>query len=120
MSNTVVEVGATVLAGLGALTAALLYIRRAFKRFCVDFACSDAERSVIEMLRSEVERLAAANTSLSAAVIELQNDVVCLRSANAELLQQIDELQRDNTRLSQQIEEFIKILDTHNIVYDNG
>jgi hypothetical protein len=64
--------------------------------------------------------LAAANTSLSAAVIELQNDVVCLRSANAELLQQIDELQRDNTRLSQQIEEFIKILDTHNIVYDNG
>ena len=53
-------------------------------------------------------------------MIELQNDVVRLRSANAELLQQIDGLQRDNTRLSQRIEAFIKILDTHNIGYDNG
>jgi FtsZ-binding cell division protein ZapB len=80
--------------GVGGLVAAL-FTKFAFRKFAEEETASQGakgESDIIELLRSEVDRLAGMNEQLSKKLAELQTQIINLRSENAELKGEIQAL----------------------------
>lgn len=80
--------------GVGALIVGL-FTKFTFRKFAEEETATNSaegKTDIIELLRQEVDRLAAVNESLSTKLAELQNQIITLRMENAELKAEIQQL----------------------------
>lgn len=102
-------------AGIGGFAGLAVIAARKFWTFLVleknSNTATDAETAVIQMLRSEIDRLSAANADLAAKILEvrtisdqLRNEVSDLRLENATLKANIQALQSENMKLKSEVE----------------
>lgn len=98
INDTIITMG-----GAGGLVALALYLRRVFKAMGFEEQQRNAESSVIKTLRDEVERLAQTNSRMSAALSELQVEIINLRNENITFVGEVGALRNENAQLTSEI-----------------
>lgn len=92
IGNGIVEIGAAVAAGLTTVAVGWQKIRKTIN-------ADGAENRIIELLRSEVNRLGEQNTKLAISLNEMQATVLQLQAEKRELSHQVENLTEEVTRL---------------------
>lgn len=76
-------------AAVGGLATGILAMAAVFQKAKKSYVSNDAETSVIQLLHTEVERLAAQNLTLARHLYDMQSQIIQLRTENQGLESQI-------------------------------
>ena len=89
MAESSGEIAGWIVAGGASLVAAVTLIRKMISGSNKDAATDSATTDVIELLRSEVQRLSEQNQRFSVLISNLQLEVIALRDENSRLLKTV-------------------------------